>query len=118
MAEAPTPGVSRRREQREAAQQIMVLTIKGEEFRLAVGNLPMNEKLVLRRATGLPIEAFVGNRYSIGEDSVIVLWWLARRAGGEATLSFGDAVAQWPVGLTGEDFEIEVEDPEGDDPEA
>lgn len=135
MAKAPTPGVSRREEELDQAQQLVIVTIKrdvftGKEKRLipqshtiGIGNVPMRERLICRKTTGLPLTAFwAEDRIDI--DSVMVLWWMARRLNGEATLTFDQAAADWPDGLDleneldivmddGEDDGSEDDDPEG-----
>jgi hypothetical protein len=86
---------------------------------LVVNNIPMSERLIVRKAIGLPLEAFLGNENKVGEDTVVVLWWLARRASGEPMLTWTQAEKQWPVGLKPTDIELVERDPNGaDDPEA
>lgn len=117
----------------EASEKIITITIrreiqvgKGDRARalpeshtLAVNLLTMLDKLAVRKATGLPWEAFWGNE-TIGEDSLLVLWWLARRKNGEAVLSFQEASAQWPADLSADDFDLHIGPVEDDatDPEA
>jgi len=137
MATAPPPGAGRRAAAEaaddEAAQQILTITIrreitigKGEKRRtlpqshtLAINLLSMTDKLAVRKATGLPFESFLGEGV-FGEDSLVVVWWLARRKNGEAVLSFHEAAEQWPAELTAEDIDVHVGDPsdDADDPEA
>jgi hypothetical protein len=118
MAEAPRPGIGRRTRAAEEAQKVLTITLRGEAFQLAIGSLPIREKLAVRAQTGMPIEAFVGKEDRIGEDSIVVLWWLARRAAGEPTLSFETASGDWPSDLGIEDVSFSVDSPNGDDPEA
>lgn len=117
----------------DAAETILTFTLrrevtigKGEKRRtlpeshtLAVNLLTMTDKLAVRKATGLPFEAFWGDS-AVGEDSLVVLWWLARRKNGEAMLSFHEAAAQWPTDLDPDDLDLHVGavDDEADDPEA
>lgn len=121
MATAPKPGVGKRKAQTEAAKAMLVFTYAGEELSLAWQNLPMGERLACRKATGLAFERFTqqltDNEASvIGEDSLCVMWWLARRAHGEAQLLFGVAVTEWDVTKIA-DVRSETPDPKGDDPE-
>jgi hypothetical protein len=87
---------------------------------LAPNNIPLSEKLIVRKATGLPFEAFLGDEDRIGADSVAVMWWLARRANGEPMLTWKQAEQDWPDELKAEDIDVEVDDPEegASDPEA
>lgn len=98
------------------------MTIRVGDFSavtLAPGNVSLAEKMVVRKATGLPFEAFLGDEDKIGADSVAVLWWLARRAGGEPMLTWKQVESEWPANLTEDQIDVEVDDPEGaDDPEA
>jgi hypothetical protein len=99
------------------------MTIRVGEFAavtLAPNNIPLSEKLIVRKATGLPFEAFLGDEDRIGADSVAVMWWLARRANGEPMLTWKQAEQDWPDELKAEDIDVEVDDPEegASDPEA
>ena len=100
------------------AAKVMTITLRGMSYRLAVGNVPIAERLAVRKATGLPFEAFL-TEGNIGSDSVAVLWWLARRAEGEVALGFTQAMAEWPDDLEPDDLTVVMEDAAGgDDPEA
>lgn len=118
MAEAPRPGIGTRTREAQAAQAILTITLRGEVHRLAIGSIPIREKLQVRAQTGLPVEAFVGSTDKLGEDSVMVLWWLARRASGEPALTFLRAADDWPDDLQDGDLLFSVDAPAGDDPEA
>lgn len=121
---APRPGVGARNEAAAAAQQILVITIGDDEWRLAWTNLPLGERMLVRKWTGLPYSTFTGNGEQIDQDSLALLWCLARRAGGEKTLVFDDAlVGAWEARLADAKgaVDLTVEDPnasEADDPEA
>lgn len=130
MATAPRPGVGARNDAVTAAQTVMTITIKrpifhdgrpvAETHTIAPGNLPMRERLICRKATGLPLSAFWAED-RIDLDSLVVLWWLARRLNGEATLTFDQAAADWPNDLDPEtDLDISIDTPgeDTDDPEA
>lgn len=130
MAKAPRPGVSKREDELEAAQQVMTLTIKRpivndkgrtipETHRIAINNIPMRERIICRKATGLPLAAF-WSEDRIDLDSIMVLWWMARRLEGEAALTFDQAAGQWPMDLEEGDLDIELGEPddEDDSPEA
>ena len=130
MAKAPKPGVSKRQESAEAARQIMTITVRGatdrkgrpidETHTLAIGIIPMRERVICRKATGLPVESFVAHEDRIGLDSIAILWWLARRANGEINLRYEQAMDEWPKQIGEDDIEVEVEEPDedADDPEA
>jgi hypothetical protein len=98
-------------------QQVMTITLRGIDYRLAVGNVPIAERMIVRKATGFPFEAFL-TEGQIGSDSVAVLWWLARRAEGEIGLTWTQAMAEWPTDITADDLEVTMEDATGEDPEA
>jgi hypothetical protein len=117
-AKAPRPGVGTRQQASADASKVMTITIRGESLDLAVGLLPISERLQVRKATGLPFEDFVGGDNKIGLDSVLVLWWLARRANDEPNLSWAEAVDQFPTDLTEGDVTVDVDEPDGDSPEA
>lgn len=120
MASAPRPGVGARKEATRAAQNVLVIPYDGSELRLAWQNLPIGERVICRKATGLPFETFTQSFEDtqasvVGEDSLCVAWWLARRASGEFALTFTKACEEWDVTKLGV---VRVDEPEGDDPEA
>lgn len=121
VASAPTPGVGARAEAAKDAQRILTIRVRDESWTLAIGNVSVAEKFAVRKATGLPLEAFLTDEDKFGEDSVVLLWWLARRANGEDGLSWPDALSEWPADLTDGDLVIDVAespDEKADDPEA
>lgn len=121
-AEAPRPGVTDRADAIEAAQSIATIEYGGESYKLAWRNLPMPERIICRKATGLPLETFTAplddtSATVFGEDSLCVLWWLARRAAGEWQLTFTKATQEWDVkNVTA--FTVDIPDAEDIDPEA
>lgn len=131
MAKAPRPGVSTREAELDEAQQIMqlkvlrpIVTKSGrtipETHSIGINNIPMRERIICRKATGLPLAAF-WSEDRIDVDSIMVLWWMARRLNGEAALTFDQAAEDWPLDLTEDELDIELGEPtdeDGDDPEA
>lgn len=119
MASAPTPGVGRRNAQARSAQKVATITVKGETYRLAVGSVPIGEKLVVLRETGMAFDQLIGDSNKIGEVSVAVLFWLAKRANGQRSLSWAQVAEEWPTDLTEDDVSFEMDTPdeglEGDD---
>ena len=117
MAKAPRPGVGARAEQADAAKSVLVIKFLDRTERLAINNLPLSERLIVRKATGLPYEAFLGEieeggADKMGLDSFIVLWWLARRAGGEWQLTFKKVSEEWPDDFDPDDIDVTVETPD------
>ena len=82
------------------------------------GEVSIQEKIAVRYATGLPLESFV-KVDAFGEDSLVVLWWLARRHNGEPNLAFATSCADWPSPLGADDLDIQTitDDEEPDSPE-
>lgn len=117
MATAPRPGVGRRKQQANNARQVARMRV-GDEWRtLAVGSIPFQERAMVRKATGLPIESFLGGETSIGLDSLQVLWWLAGRAN-DPFLTLDRMLEDWPESLGPDDFEVEMVEGDDDSPEA
>jgi len=115
MASAPTPGVGARADAAAAAKQMMTITIQGRSLPFAFGNIPIKERAIVRKETGLAFEAYWAGETSIGMDSIQVLWWLARRASGEWQLTLTNVVDEWPDDLTEDDIEIMVDEPDVED---
>lgn len=125
MATAPKPGTKRLAAEAaastEAAKSVLYFTYENEPLSLAWQVVPILERVEVRKATGLPWEAFCPvlgtGAPTIGEDSLCVLWWLARRAHGERGLTWDQAMSEWDVDQFG-DLRLALADPRGDDPEA
>ena len=114
MAKAPTPGRARADEE---AQTTIRMTMGERTLTVQPSALTLAERFVIRQSTGLPFEAFfAGGEQSIGEDSVAVLWWIARRSNGEPALAFRQFKDEWV--FDGENFEIEVDEQPDDEDES
>jgi len=121
MATAPKPGAGRRAAQRKAAQRVLRITVCGDTRTLAPDNIPFGEQIAVRKACGgLPFSAFWGGGSTVAEDSLQIMWWLARRANGEPALQLQTVLDEWPEVLNPDDFNVELDEPdEGDtDPES
>lgn len=109
MATAPEPGARRRADQTaEFKRAGLKITLAGETRELYLAALGPADDLVARREVGFPISPFV-ERGTFGADSVLVLWWMARRKNGEPGLRFADVLEQFPsyAALAAADPEIE-----------
>jgi hypothetical protein len=115
VATAPRPGVGRRQEDAKAAETVLVLTVRGESYRIAPGNIPIGEQEACLKQSGFPFEMFM--QEPLGLIKLVGIWWMARRASGERTLAWSTAKDQWPTDLTEGDVSVEIEEPEGNDPE-
>ena len=112
MARAPRPGVGKRKEQTASAKRVLTIRINDDEpVTLAPDLVTIQERLIVRKATGIPFDAFtVEDR--IGTDTIMVLWWLGRRAHGEPFLSFDDAARQFPEDLNNTRWSVVVDEPD------
>lgn len=108
MAQAPTPGVSRRQEAAEEAKRFVKITLQGDTKILALGLLPLSEKAAVLRETHMSFDSLVGDDNKVGEVSVAVMWWLARRAAGERSLSWAQVMETWPAGLTQGEIDVNM----------
>lgn len=119
MAKAPRPGVGKRIEEVKNAKVVHRLRIGDETRTIALANVPLKERLVVRKATGLPLEAFLtGDTFGI--DSLMIVWWLAGRAAGDAFLTLERVQDEWPTELGEDDiefFEVTPDAEDGDDPQ-
>lgn len=110
MATAPTPGKARARNE---AQTVIRIKMGDRTLEVQPSALSLNERFIIRQVTGSPFEAFF---QAIGEDSIAVLWWVARRANGEPSLAFQKFMGEWEALESADDFDIDiVEDNEEDD---
>lgn len=105
MGLAPEPGAVREAAEQDArtetAQQILTILYDGQRFDLAWHDVPVSERVTVRKETGLPYSAFIESAavaddvLMIDEDSFNVIWWLARRANGEPRLTWVTAMSEW-----------------------
>lgn len=120
MAKAPVPGVGKRSDEAKAAKAVHKLRVGDETRTIALANVPLKERLIVRKATGLPLEAFLtGDTFGI--DSLMIVWWLAGRAAGDPLLTLDRVQAEWPATLGEDDiefFEVTPDDEDGDDPQS
>lgn len=123
MATAPRPTSESRDEiaaRREAQTRIFRFAVGDAEYRLAPFNMPIGEKLVVQRETGMPWEDVIRPLIEghISSASLAVLVWLARRASGETRLAWDVFATEWDADAIGDQVTLEVDGPDGDDPEA
>lgn len=96
MAQAPRPGVGARQQAAANAKVILRLTVQDKSLDLMPNNLSFEEHTRIRKQTGgIPFETYWNGEAAIGIDSVVVLWWLARRANGEQKLSLDETWREW-----------------------
>lgn len=99
-------------------RQFLRIRVKDRTYEF-VPELALEEKFVIRAATGLPFEAFLPAQQEreFGEDSAFVLWWLARRQSGEPALPYKQALAEWPADMVEGDLEFVQVDLDAEDGE-
>jgi hypothetical protein len=103
MATAPKPGARKREEAKRATLRI---ALKGETRELHMSDLGPGDDRVSRAQTGFPVMPyFNGERF--GADSILVLWWMARRKSGEPDLRYAEVEAEFPSYDDLEGVEIE-----------
>lgn len=110
MAQAPTPGVGRREDSASSNRRFVKITLQGETKVLAMHLVPLSEKMAVLRETHMSFDKLVGDDNKTGEISVAVMWWLARRAEGDRSLSWSQVMESWPVGLTNDDIAVDMGD--------
>lgn len=118
MAKAPRPGIGKRTEEASNAKVVHKLRIGDETRTIALMNVPIKERLLVRKVTGFPLESFVGGEFGI--DSLMVIWWLAGRAAGDPFLTLERVQEDWPEDFGTDSFELIEVTPDaedGDDPQ-
>ena len=100
MATAPRPGAI---ERAQAAQAGFRITVDGETLTLRVGDLGPADRMACRAetasafGTSIPLGEFLGDGFE--SDSIVVLWWLARRKNGARRLKLATVLADFPSDL-------------------
>lgn len=122
MAQAPRPGVAKRKEAQQQAARVLRVTVDGVTVQLCPDNLPLEHRVAVRKACGgLPLSAFWSDGLAVDVDSLMILFWLGRRVSGEPGLSLSTVEKEWPQTLSPELFEIVLVEPDetdDDDPES
>lgn len=83
MAKAPRPGQT---PNSETAQRVGLKIRLGDVSKiLHMNDLGPNDDLAARKQTGLPVTPFF-EEDKFGADSLLIMWWMARRKDGEPNL--------------------------------
>lgn len=116
---APEPGVGRRQDDLDAAQVVLTIKVRGEEYLVAAGNVPMRVRDYFELQTGRSVEYIFSTDRTIGVLQVALACYLAVILRDEKlTLRWAKFRDDWPTDLTEDDFDVTVSDPESPDPEA
>lgn len=116
-AKAPTPGASAREEDAALARRVTVLTVRGNEYRVAAGNVPLRIKDQFMRETTYSVE-WLSAQQRLGDVTIAALWYLGRLLAGEQ-VSWNQVLDEWDsLKITSDDVTVDLVDAEGDDPEA
>jgi hypothetical protein len=130
MAKAPRPTAEPRHvltDQRDRARRsYLVVTLGGRSLELWPSKLGPGDDDISRRQAGTPISGLIpqvfSGDYIVGGDTVLLLWWMARRKNGEPGLSWRQVLAEYPTNSDLEDanpdLDLVVPDDEATDDEA
>lgn len=117
MAQAPTPGASAREEDAAAARRTTVISVRGNEYRVAAANVPLRVKDQFMRETTYSVE-WLSAQQRLGDVTIAALWYLGRLLAGEQ-VTWNEILNEWDsLGITSGDVTVDLVDAEGDDPEA
>lgn len=125
-AKAPRPvkgGRDKAQAEVDIARRVTEFSIRGEVVgRLAVGNVPLDEKFEVRRQVRLPWHEVLGEGgVPMDIASAAILCWLARRASGEPDLLWSTHQATWDDTVRIDEIGLDTVDPDeaaGDDPQS
>jgi hypothetical protein len=117
---AKAPPTRTEAEVEAAGKRVAVrITLKGRDpIELSIDDLGPADDLVARKQCGLPVTPFIEGE-SFGADSLLILWWMARRKEGEANLRFEDVLKEYPTyrDIEAAGFEIEAIEVDEDEDE-
>lgn len=100
----------------EAASKVMLLRLRDQEYKIAVGNIPIRIKAKFMDQTGRSVEWYFAEE-RFGELTMCALWFLVRLLELEA-VTWNDALDEWAAaGYTLDEFALTEDDGKGDDPE-
>jgi len=108
---AKAPKTRKEQEPARVAIQISCRDADGSpvEKSLYLSDLGPQDDLVARKQTGFPVTPFL-EQEAFGADSLLILWWMARRKDGEGDLRFDEVLAEFPSyqSLNDADFKVEA----------
>jgi len=94
----------------------MIFRWRDRSVSLRFDDLGPGDDMAARREIGMPVTAFLG---SFGSDSVVVLWWTARRKMGERKLRYAQAEKEARRLIKADELEVEpMHDEPDEDAEA
>lgn len=116
-AKAPKPGQRRQDEAQAASVLTMNVTVKGDTLSFCPNALPFKVQTAVRKASGgLPWTAFWNGENAVGEDSLMVMWYVARLVNGE-NVTMDKVEREW-FALGDGDFDFTITEPDDVDPES
>lgn len=117
MAQAPRPGVSAREDAAAAAQTVLRVRLRDNEFTIAAGNVPLRVKDRFMHDTGRSVEWYFQPE-RLSDVTLCGLWYLARLIDGQDA-TWDQVLDEWDAsGFTADDIEVIENAAEGEDPEA
>lgn len=117
MATAPTPTTAPNGTPAGEPTRKLKITLGGAERVLDFAEVGPGDDIVARKETGLAISPFLEEN-TVGADSVLILWWFARRKNGEPRLTFAEVLAEFPTYQALAEAQPEIVMVEDDRPEA
>lgn len=105
MAKAPKPGSTPSSSNAQVTG--MIIRHGDKEYPLNLEDLGPEDDLVCRRATGMPISPFFGQDV-FGTDSLLMMYWFARRKSGDLNLRYEDLLKTFPTFKSVEDADFEI----------
>lgn len=117
MAKAPSP--AKLAAQRTRAEQPYITITdpeSGQSAELRFDQLGPGDERLAREACGVPVSRVFTDGYVQGADTVLMLWWIARRKNGEPSLTYEQVEAECPTLADIGRLEITITTPD-DDPE-
>jgi pyruvate formate-lyase activating enzyme-like uncharacterized protein len=116
-AKAPKPGQRAHDEAAAASVLTMNVEVKGQTLHFCPNALPFRVQVAVRKASGgLPWTAFWNGESAVGEDSLMVMWFVARLANGER-VTMEQVEREW-LALGDGEFDFSITEPDEVDPES
>ena len=116
-AKAPKPGQRAHDEALAASVLTIHVEVKGERLAFCPNAVPFNVLAAVRKATGgLPWKTYWDGENAVDEDSLMLMWFVARLVNGER-VTMPQVEREWNALAPG-DFDFTITDPDDVEPEA